>query len=78
VLEHHERYDGTGYPEGKKGQAISLGGQIVGLAEAWTALTERRAYRDAMSPAQAMATLVGAADAWFRGDLIAALRASEM
>jgi putative two-component system response regulator len=50
VHEHHERWDGSGYPLGKKGDEISLGGQIVGIAEAWTAILESRAYRTA-SPA---------------------------
>lgn len=77
VLEHHERLDGSGYPAGKRGSAISLGGQIVGLAETWTALTERRAYRDGMSPKEAMATLAGAVDVWYCRELVEALRASE-
>ncbi len=74
VLEHHERLDGSGYPDGKKGDEISLGGQIVGLAEAWSALTEDRPFRERMSPQDAVATLVGGAGAWFRADLIDALR----
>ena len=45
VYEHHERWDGSGYPRGKKGDEISLGGQIVGISEAWTAILESRAYR---------------------------------
>jgi putative nucleotidyltransferase with HDIG domain len=78
VLEHHERLDGTGYPDQKKGDQISLGGQIVGLAEAWTALIEQRSYRDRMRPADALATLLGAVGLWFSAELIEALRASEM
>jgi putative nucleotidyltransferase with HDIG domain len=78
VLEHHERLDGSGYPAGKGGGAISLGGQIVGLAETWTALTERRAYRNGMSPKEAIATLAGAVGVWYSRDLVEALRASEL
>jgi putative nucleotidyltransferase with HDIG domain len=77
VLEHHERIDGSGYPEGKSGEGISLGGQIVGLAETWTALTEQRAYRNRMAPMEAMETLAGAVGAWYDAELIEALRASE-
>lgn len=74
ILEHHERLDGSGYPEGKRGDEITLGGQIVGLAETWTAITEDRPYRDRMTPADAMATLAGAADLWYSAELVEALR----
>ena len=74
VREHHERLDGTGYPDGKKGDDISLGGQIVALAEAWTAITEDRSYRDRMSPAEALETLYGAEGEWYASDVLRALR----
>jgi putative nucleotidyltransferase with HDIG domain len=73
VLEHHERLDGSGYPEGKRGDEISVGGQIVGLAEAWTALLEERTYRDRMPEADARATLSAASGSWFADDLVKAL-----
>ena len=78
VLEHHERWDGSGYPDHKRGEEISLGGQIVGLAEVWVALTERRAHRDSVSNMDAMQTLEAMAGRWFTAELIEALRASEM
>ena len=56
VREHHERWDGSGYPEKKKGDEISLGGQIVGIAEAWTGIIESRAYRDGRSSAHGYVT----------------------
>jgi putative nucleotidyltransferase with HDIG domain len=77
VLEHHERVDGTGYPDGKRGDELSLGGQIVGLAEAWTALTEDRPHRERLSNDQAIDTLMESAGAWFAPDLIEALRRSK-
>jgi len=49
VLYHHERPDGKGYPEGLKGDEIPLVGKIIGLADAFDAMTSRRVYRDAMS-----------------------------
>jgi putative two-component system response regulator len=76
VLEHPERISGSGYPHGKRGDEISLGGQIVGLAEAWMALIEHPSYRSAMSKTDAMGTLVGATGR-FSADLIEALRFSE-
>lgn len=46
---HHERYDGTGYPEGLKGEAIPLSAQVVALADSYDALTSNRSYKDAFS-----------------------------
>jgi len=48
VLSHHERYDGKGYPRGLAGEAIPLGGRILGVADAWDAMTSNRAYRQAL------------------------------
>lgn len=42
---HHEHYDGSGYPEGRKGDAIPLGARIIHLADAYEAMTSQRAYR---------------------------------
>ncbi len=44
---HHERYDGSGYPDGLKGDEIPLSAQIVGLVDAYVALVSKRVYRDA-------------------------------
>jgi two-component system cell cycle response regulator len=52
VLAHHERPDGTGYPLGLRGDAISLEARILAVADAYEAMTSDRPYRDAM-PAQA-------------------------
>lgn len=49
VLCHHERIDGTGYPDGLHGDEIPLIGKIVGLADSFDAMTSRRVYRDALS-----------------------------
>ncbi|MGN0908309.1 MAG: HD domain-containing phosphohydrolase [Succinivibrio sp.] len=45
---HHERYDGKGYPEGLKGEAIPRQARIIGLADAYDAMTSRRSYRDCL------------------------------
>jgi putative two-component system response regulator len=44
---HHERWDGTGYPDGLSGRAIPLAGRITALADVFDALTHRRPYKDA-------------------------------
>jgi putative two-component system response regulator len=50
VSDHHEHYDGSGYPRGLAGEQISIGGRIVAACDAFDALTSRRAFRDAMDP----------------------------
>jgi HD-GYP domain-containing protein (c-di-GMP phosphodiesterase class II) len=44
-LDHHERWDGTGYPNGKKGKEITLEGRIVAIADVFDALTTKRPYK---------------------------------
>jgi response regulator RpfG family c-di-GMP phosphodiesterase/signal transduction histidine kinase len=46
VRHHHERYDGQGYPDGLKGQAIPVGARIMAVADAYDAITSSRPYRD--------------------------------
>ena len=46
---HHERYDGKGYPNGLSGGDIPLVAQILGVADAYDAMTSNRCYRDALS-----------------------------
>jgi len=49
VLHHHERYDGTGYPEGLQGDDIPLEARIMALADVYDALLSRRPYKKALS-----------------------------
>lgn len=51
---HHENWDGTGYPSGKKGEEIPLSAQIVSVVSAFCALTEKRTYREAFSFEEAL------------------------
>jgi HD-GYP domain-containing protein (c-di-GMP phosphodiesterase class II) len=57
VRHHHERWDGRGYPDGLRGDAIPLGARIVGLVDAFDAMTHDRPYRRAMPTAQAVGEL---------------------
>ena len=50
ALDHHERYDGSGYPAGKAGNEIDIISSIVGIADVYDAMTSRRAYRGAFCP----------------------------
>jgi putative nucleotidyltransferase with HDIG domain len=53
VRHHHERWDGTGYPDGLGGDAIPLGARIIGATEIYDALTTARSYQDKLTPAEA-------------------------
>lgn len=57
VRHHHERRDGSGYPDGLSGDAIPLLAEIVGVADVFDALTTDRPYRPALTSAQACAEL---------------------
>lgn len=57
IAEHHERMDGSGYPDGLRGSRISLPGQIVGLVDAYDAMASRRKGRPPLSPGQAVRQL---------------------
>jgi HD-GYP domain-containing protein (c-di-GMP phosphodiesterase class II) len=54
VRSHHERWDGTGYPDGLRGEEIPLGGRIIAAAEVFDALTTSRPYQEKMTPEQAV------------------------
>ena len=55
---HHERYDGRGYPDGLKGEEIPLFGRIIGVADAFDAMTSNRVYRNHMDTDYVMKELV--------------------
>ncbi|MCX8007540.1 MAG: diguanylate cyclase [Coriobacteriia bacterium] len=54
VRHHHERYDGTGYPDGLSGDQIPLEARVLAICDAYDAMTSERPYRSAMSPAAAL------------------------
>jgi len=54
VVEHHERADGTGYPRALTGEAIGRFSRIIAVVDVYDALTSKRVYKDAMTPAKAL------------------------
>jgi HD domain len=54
---HHERWDGSGYPDGLAGEAIPLASRVISACDAFRAMTTNRPYRDAMDPSQALEEL---------------------
>lgn len=69
-LTHHERFDGTGYPNGIKGYDIPLAGRIVAIADVFDALTSRRPYKEAWSIEQAVEYLLEQKGKHFDGELV--------
>lgn len=65
ALQHHEKYDGTGYPNGVKGEKIHDYARVVAIADVYDALTSDRAYRRAVSPNEAMELVMGSAGRHF-------------
>ncbi|MFN2563533.1 MAG: HD-GYP domain-containing protein [Gemmatimonadaceae bacterium] len=57
IDDHHERWDGDGYPRGLQGEQISIGGRILAAVDAFDALTSPRSYQEAMSPEDAVTYL---------------------
>jgi HD-GYP domain-containing protein (c-di-GMP phosphodiesterase class II) len=71
-LQHHERWDGKGYPQGLSGQAISLEAQIVTVVDAYDAMTCDRVYRPGMPREQALAELQKQSEHQFHPDVVRA------
>ena len=59
VRHHHEKYDGRGYPDGLKGEQISIAAQIVSLADVYDALVSERIYKSAFTPEKAHEMIKG-------------------
>jgi putative nucleotidyltransferase with HDIG domain len=68
---HHEKHDGTGYPDRLRGSEIPLNAQIICIVDVYDALTTTRSYRPAMSQAEALARMAES-KRWWRDDVYAA------
>jgi putative nucleotidyltransferase with HDIG domain len=69
---HHEKFDGTGYPHGLKGDQIPLYAKILAVADVYDALTSTRSYRRACFPNEAIEYIMGCVDMHFDYDIIKA------
>lgn len=65
VRHHHERWDGTGYPDGLSGEAIPLGARIIAVAEAYDVMTRDKVYAEAKSHEAALAEIIDLAGRQF-------------
>lgn len=70
VLEHHERWDGKGYPNGLKGEAISTPARIIAIADAFDAMTRKRTYSPALSEEAAVTEIEKCAGTQFDPEIV--------
>ena len=75
VRHHHERWDGTGYPAGLKGEVIPFGARILTVADSFDTITGARLYRPSlMTPIEAVEDISRRANAWYDPNVVDALR----
>lgn len=77
VRSHHERWDGSGYPQGLKGEEIPLAARVVALADVYDALTTTRPYKPAWSPERAREALLAGRGSQFDPAVVDAFLACE-
>ena len=73
IRHHHERYDGLGYPDGFKGKQIPLGARIIGVADAFDAMTTQRPYNEPLSFKKALEEFETQKEKQFDPDVVDAL-----
>ena len=75
AVDHHERWDGAGYAQGKEGEEISFEGRIVAVADVYDALTSRRSYKEAWDDREAYDEIVRCSGTQFDPQVVEAFKA---
>lgn len=70
IVDHHEKFDGSGYPKGKKSNDISLFGRIIAISDVYDALTSERPYRKAINPSDSMEYIMAGAGNLFDPEIV--------
>jgi len=74
IRHHHERWDGTGYPDGLKGEHIPMAARIVAVADSLDAMITSRTYREALTPDEAYGEILRSSGTHFDPDVVAAFQ----
>lgn len=75
ILSHHERWDGSGYPQGLQGEKIPLLARLVGVADVFDALTTKRAYKEPVSAKKALGIILANSGTGFDPEICSVLLA---
>jgi diguanylate cyclase (GGDEF)-like protein/PAS domain S-box-containing protein len=70
ILEHHERWDGKGYPQGLSEENISIQARIIMIADAFDAMTSERSYKAPLQPSEALAEIQRCSGSHFDPDMV--------
>jgi len=70
ILQHHEKFNGSGYPYGKKSDEIILGAQIIAVADVYDAITSKRPYHEPLLPSEAYEYILGNAGQAFNLEIV--------
>lgn len=70
IRHHHEKYDGTGYPDGLAGEKIPPGARVIAIADVFDTLTVKRQYRDPLPWHEAIAIIRAGSRSWFDAHLV--------
>jgi response regulator RpfG family c-di-GMP phosphodiesterase len=74
---HHEKWDGTGYPDGRKGEDIPLSARMVAIADVYDALTTKRFYKEAFTHEKSREIIIDLKGSHFDPDVVDAFLANE-
>ena len=77
AMYHHERWDGSGYPHGLRGDAIPVAARIVALADVYDAVSSRRCYKERMDHAQARQIILAGRESHFDPRVVASFERQE-
>jgi HD-GYP domain-containing protein (c-di-GMP phosphodiesterase class II) len=78
VRSHHERWDGSGYPDGLKGEAIPLESRIIALGDSFDAMTSDRPYRKRMNLEEAYEDIRSYKDTFYEASLVDAFLCKDL
>lgn len=70
IMQHHERWDGSGYPEKIRGESIDIGARIISIADAFVAMISQKTYRESMVGYEAMKKILDDTQKRFDPDLL--------